>query len=567
MNVSSITDVIQPTFRGRLKRACNQISYLETPTREVGLKNPYLICDYYEGPYEAEECKQNNPAEQVCLSGGDICDDPSLLRFYQNDDVPPWGNSKQKEGEDGTEWVVRSKFEDELANFMLENKFHTKGKLEKATSSVKLSEECSAIIQRNLPQKEGDPGSFTLPCLIRPLAVKNVMADLGAKQWVDIIDHDGKWAKVEEEGDSNEVQVVSFYPRTKPVEPLGWKAPKNRLKPSSIEPPKLELKELPEHLDPWVSLVQVVPKKGGMAIVTNEKNELIPQRTVTGWRVCIDYRKLNNATRKDHFPLLFIDQMLERLAGQEYYCFLKGFSGYFLIPIALEDQEKTTFTCPYGTFAYKQIPFGLCNAPATCQRCMTTIFHELIEDSMDVFMDDFSVFGNSFDHCLKNLKKMLKRCEETNLMLNWEKCHFMILLLQEFDIKIRDKKGAENLAADHLFRLENPDLGKLTKAEIRDLFPEERLMAISNKNNGPRLLLGKLKSRWYGPFSVRKDLKNGAIELYDKDGNVFIINKQRVKPYQKDVLETNKHDDITLDDEGEVTQGRVIFDEKKLGSS
>ena len=104
---------------------------------------------------------------------------------------------------------------------------------------------------------------------------------------------------------------------------------------------------------PWVSPVQVVPKKGGMTVVTNEKNELIPTRTVTGWRVCIDYRKLNDATRKDHFPLPFIDQMLERLACQQFYCFLDGFSGYFQIPIAPEDQEKTTFTCPYGTFAYR----------------------------------------------------------------------------------------------------------------------------------------------------------------------------------------------------------------------
>ncbi|GKE84651.1 RNA-directed DNA polymerase, partial [Tanacetum coccineum] len=119
--------------------------------------------------------------------------------------------------------------------------------------------------------------------------------------------------------------------------------------------------------------------------------------------------------------------MLEQLAGHEYYCFLDGFSGYFQILIAHEDQEKTTFTCPYGTFAYKRMPFGLCNAPANFQRCMTTIFHQLIENSMEVFMDDFSVFGSSFDHYLKNLEKMLKRYEETNLVLDWEKCHFMVM--------------------------------------------------------------------------------------------------------------------------------------------
>nr|GEX33829.1 DNA-directed DNA polymerase [Tanacetum cinerariifolium] len=121
---------------------------------------------------------------------------------------------------------------------------------------------------------------------------------------------------------------------------------------------------------PWVSPIHCVLKKGGMTVVTNDENELVPTRLVTGWRVCIDYRKLNEATRKDHFPLPFMDQMLERLAGNEFYCFLDGFSCYFQIPIDPKDQEKTTFTCPYGTFAYKCMPFGLCNAPGTFQRCM-----------------------------------------------------------------------------------------------------------------------------------------------------------------------------------------------------
>nr|GFA26797.1 reverse transcriptase domain-containing protein [Tanacetum cinerariifolium] len=119
---------------------------------------------------------------------------------------------------------------------------------------------------------------------------------------------------------------------------------------------------------PWVSPIHCGPKKGGMTVIKNDGNELVPTRLVTCWRVCIDYRKLNEATRKDHFPLPFMDQMLERLAGNEYYCFLDGFSGYFQIPIDPKDQEKTTFTCPYGTFAYKRMSFGLCNAaPGTFQ--------------------------------------------------------------------------------------------------------------------------------------------------------------------------------------------------------
>nr|GFA50727.1 reverse transcriptase domain-containing protein [Tanacetum cinerariifolium] len=177
---------------------------------------------------------------------------------------------------------------------------------------------------------------------------------------------------------------------------------------------------------PWVSPVHCVPKKGGFTVVENDDNELIPTRLVMGWRVCIDYRKLNEDTQKDHFPLPFMDQMLKRLAGNQYYCFLDGFFGYFQIPIDSMDQEKTTFTCPYETFAYLRMPFGLCNAPGTFQRCMMAIFHDMIKKIMEVFMDDFFIFGNLFQSCLSHLEKILKRCEDTNLCLNWEKSHFMV---------------------------------------------------------------------------------------------------------------------------------------------
>ncbi|XP_030505517.2 uncharacterized protein LOC115720508 [Cannabis sativa] len=131
----------------------------------------------------------------------------------------------------------------------------------------------------------------------------------------------------------------------------------------------------------WVSPVQCVPKKGGFMVVANENNELIPTRTVTG---------------------------------------------YNQISIAPEDQEKTTFTSPYGTFAFRRMPFGLCNASATFQRCMMAIFSDMAESILEIFMDDFSIYGNSFGVCLENLEKVLARCEETNLVLNWEKCHFMV---------------------------------------------------------------------------------------------------------------------------------------------
>ncbi|GJZ92915.1 reverse transcriptase domain-containing protein, partial [Tanacetum coccineum] len=163
--------------------------------------------------------------------------------------------------------------------------------------------------------------------------------------------------------------------------------PQRRLNPKVQDVVKNEIVKLldsgliyPISNSSWVSHIHVVPKKEGMTVVLNDNNELIPSRIVTRWRVCIDYRKLNDATRKDHFPLPFIDQILERLSGNEYYCFLDGFSGFFQIPIALEDQEKTTFTCPIELLLTEEC-------------CMDYATH---------------------------------LCEETNLVLNKEKCHFMV---------------------------------------------------------------------------------------------------------------------------------------------
>jgi hypothetical protein len=176
----------------------------------------------------------------------------------------------------------------------------------------------------------------------------------------------------------------------------------------------------------WVSPIHVVPKRAGLTIVKNKDDELVPTRVQSEWRVCIDYCKLNAATRKDHFPLLFINQMVERLAGHEYYCFLDGYSGYNQVSVDPKDHEKMTFTCPLGTFAYRRMPFELCNPPATFQWCMISIFSDMVECFLEIFMDDFSVFGSSFEECLHRLTLVLVRCKEKNLVLNWEKCHFMV---------------------------------------------------------------------------------------------------------------------------------------------
>ena len=176
----------------------------------------------------------------------------------------------------------------------------------------------------------------------------------------------------------------------------------------------------------WVSPTQVVPKKSGVTTVLNEKGGEMPTRLTTGWRVCIDYRRLNEVTRNDHFPLPFMDQLLERVSGHPFYCFLDGYSGYFQIEIVADDQDKTTFTCPFGTYAYRRMPFGLCKAPATFQRCMLSICSDMVERIMEVYMDDITVYVEIFDECLVHLETVLHMCIEKNRVLNWEKCHFMV---------------------------------------------------------------------------------------------------------------------------------------------
>ncbi|KAL0399653.1 UNVERIFIED_CONTAM: Retrovirus-related Pol polyprotein from transposon.6 [Sesamum radiatum] len=420
--------------------------------------------------------------------------------------------------------------------------------------TVKLNEECSAILQNKLPPKLKDPGSFSIPCTIGDMNFEKALCDLGASinlmpysifaklgmheltptivtlQLADrsikyprgiiedvlvkkgqltlrindeevifnvfkaikhprVADHEAfsidciemlqrdcvnlsndldpitdcivNSDRFESQGRTEESLQEEKLKRVlrENIKAIGWSIadirgispvtcthkilmeeghkpkaqPQRRLNPNMQEVVKKEILKwlaagiiYPISDSMWVSPVQCVPKKGGMTVVTNEQNELIPTRTVTGWRVCIDYRALNDATRKDHFPLPFIDQMVEKLAGHAYYCFLDGYSGYHQVAIAPEDQEKTTFTCPYGTFAFRRMPFGLCNAPATFQRCMISVFGDFIDHFMEVFMDDFSVYASSFNACLVNLGKVLQRCEETNLVLNWEKCHFMV---------------------------------------------------------------------------------------------------------------------------------------------
>ncbi|GJS05880.1 reverse transcriptase domain-containing protein [Tanacetum coccineum] len=294
---------------------------------------------------------------------------------------------------------------------------------------------------------------------------------------------------------------------------------------------------------PWVSPVHCVPKKGGFTVVENDENELIPTRLVTGWRVCIDYRKLNEATRKDHFPLPFMDQMLERLAGNDYYCFLDGFSGYFQIPIDPKDQEKTTFTCPYGTFAYRRMPFGLCNAPVISWKEGIVLDHKISKNGIEVdkakvdviaklphpttvkrvriflshvgfyrrFIKDFSKISRPMTHllekntpfifsddCIQAFQTLKKKLTEAPILIapNWDlpfelmcdASDFAIapnwdlpleLMCDASDFAIGAVLGTENLAVDHLSRLENPHQDKLENKEITETFPLETLGSVA----------------------------------------------------------------------------------------
>ncbi len=158
----------------------------------------------------------------------------------------------------------------------------------------------------------------------------------------------------------------------------------------------------------WISPLVVIPKKNGK------------------WCICVYYRKLNKATQKDHFPLPFIDQVLDTLVGKQFFSFLDGFGGYNQIQISPEDQDKTTFTYPWGTFTYKVFPFGLCNAPTTFHRAILSIFVDLINEGLEVYMDDFTPYGDDFDQALQTLEKVLERCIANMLCLSNVKCHMMM---------------------------------------------------------------------------------------------------------------------------------------------
>ena len=137
---------------------------------------------------------------------------------------------------------------------------------------------------------------------------------------------------------------------------------------------------------------------------------VVPNKVTRKWSICVYFREIKKATLKDYFPFPIINQVLDTLSGNNYFSFLDGYSGYNQILIAPEDQDKTTFTCPWGTFAYRVFPFGLCNAPATFQRAVLGIFSDLMHDCVEVYMDEFMTYGNAFQEAFDHLEKVLIQC-------------------------------------------------------------------------------------------------------------------------------------------------------------
>nr|GFB05998.1 reverse transcriptase domain-containing protein [Tanacetum cinerariifolium] len=206
------------------------------------------------------------------------------------------------------------------------------------------------------------------------------------------------------------------------------------------EPPEVELKDSPPHLEyAFLEGDNKLPVIIAKELGDEEKSTLIKvlksHKRSIAWKLS-DIQGINSefCTHKilieeDYKPAVQhqrrVNLKIHDVIKKEVEKLLDARLIYPISDSPWVSPEKTTFTCPYGTFAYRRMPFGLCNAPVKFQRCMLAIFHDMVEKKMEFFMDDFSVFGNSFENCLSCLDKMLQRCEDTNLSLNWEKSHFM----------------------------------------------------------------------------------------------------------------------------------------------
>ncbi|GJT85710.1 reverse transcriptase domain-containing protein [Tanacetum coccineum] len=385
------------------------------------------------------------------------------------------------------------------------DKIFKKGRGNEA-SKITLNERCSAVVLNDIPLKDKDPRSFTIPCVIGQGGINKALAYLGASislmpysmflrlnlgelktthMYIKLADKSTQIVR----GIAENV-IVKFDRFVFPIDFVVLDMKEDHKIPTILGRPFLAIAH---------AMIDIFNKKnsfkvGDETIIFDIEKSMrfLPSDDETCEKPTTKLKDL-----PPHLEYSFLGNNLEfpviissLLSAQEKESLLgvlakhknalawkvANIKRYFQIPLAPEDQEKTTFTCPYMTFDYRRMPFGLCNAPVTFQRCMIAIFHDMCKDFMEVFMDDFSIFGNSFNSCLNNLSKILASKQDAKpRLIRW------VLLLQEFTIEIKDKKGLENLAADHLSRLENLDLEELDEDAIRDSLPDEHLMVINIK--------------------------------------------------------------------------------------
>nr|GEY07963.1 hypothetical protein [Tanacetum cinerariifolium] len=426
-------------------------------------------------------------------------------------------------------------------------------------ATTPVNENCLAVILKKLPEKLGDPGKFLIPCDFSKVAIplqfqtplllslsplspfeggdfilEEIEACLASKSILPGIDD----TDFDPDGDILLLKKLLNDDQSYPIPPKELNLEELKTVNSSIDdPPELELKDLPSYLeyvflertdklpviiaknlkeDEKVQLLKVLkshkhaiawrisdikaidpqfcthkilwrmtlnqkfnikegpvhcmPKKDGMTVVTNEDNELIPTRLVTD-----------------------------------------GFSRYFQIPIDPQDQEKTTFTCPYGTFAYRRMPFGLCNAPGTFQRCMMAIFHDMIAETIERnnkflghagfyrrFTQDFSKIARPMTHlleketpfffykeCIKSFETLKKKLTEAPILVSpdWDLPFEITCDASDFAVGAVLGKRAKNLTADHLSRLENPYQSDIENKEITKTFPLETLRMVTFRSD------------------------------------------------------------------------------------
>nr|GEW12706.1 reverse transcriptase domain-containing protein [Tanacetum cinerariifolium] len=290
---------------------------------------------------------------------------------------------------------------------------------------------------------------------------------------------------------------------------------------------------------PWVSPIHCVPKKEGMTVVANENNKLIPTRLFTGWRVCIDYRKLNDATRKDHFPLPFMDQMIERRKLLSHALTKPSRTDACpLTCVMLQDFSK--IDRPMTHLLEKETPFVFSKE---CIDAFDTLKKKLTEAPILVVPDwnlPFELMCDARDYAIgvvlgqrkmnivytnhSALKYLLNKQDAKPRLLRW------VILLQEFDIIILAKKGSENLAADHLSRLENPHKDVLENQDINENFPLKTLGSLTGHNTPwAYWVLKHVNFDLKTAGDHRKLQLNELSELRDQAYENSVIYKERTK--------------------------------------